>query len=468
MRVAPIVLLALIIPTAAAAEDTANLHGEARFRGMVPELLLVSVFVGAGGTVGYLVYDHLRARRQAEERRAAERLLFRESLVRELRLRKPAGFRFDDFVAECRVDRDDADAAADEVYLGLCRKVVADGVVTDEERRKLAVLAGALAIDGGRAAQIESQAKGEAYERAVGDALADGVVTAEEAAELEALRRSLGIGGREAVAMTGVASRDAYLEQLRRIARFGQVTPSALESLDDLKRGLALTGEEVARLVRDKALDIYRECVTAVLQDGVVTAEEEATLRWLRHEVGLSAAEADADDQRIRRTKALAGYRAGNLPALGTRRLLEGGETCHWEGPCSFSYRTRTKYLTAGGELLVTSKRLVFVSPTKNFTFAPSKIIDITRSRGAVEVQVGSGQGTGRYAIADPEELEAVLCGVVRKHKYLLSESYTAAKTRHIPDQVKRDVWDRDGGRCVRCGTADYLVGLAPIPRYFN
>lgn len=129
---------------------------------MVPELLLASVFMVAGGTASYLVYDHIRSKRQAEERRAAERLLLRDSLVRELRLRKPAGFRFEDFVAECGVDRADADAAADEVYLGLCRKVVADGVVTDEERRKLDVLARALAIDPGRAAGIESRAKDEA------------------------------------------------------------------------------------------------------------------------------------------------------------------------------------------------------------------------------------------------------------------------------------------------------------------
>src|SRR5437867_6586755 len=31
----------------------------------------------------------------------------------------------------------------------------------------------------------------------------------------------------------------------------------------------------------------------------------------------------------------------------------------------------------------------------------------------------------------------------------------TAARTRHVPAQVKRVVWARDGGRCAFVGTAD-------------
>jgi 5-methylcytosine-specific restriction endonuclease McrA len=59
--------------------------------------------------------------------------------------------------------------------------------------------------------------------------------------------------------------------------------------------------------------------------------------------------------------------------------------------------------------------------------------------------------------VPEAEELEAILVGVVRKHKYLLSESYSSTRTRHIPDDVKREVWDRDAGRCVRCRASDYL-----------
>ncbi|MBV8232504.1 MAG: HNH endonuclease, partial [Planctomycetaceae bacterium] len=44
-----------------------------------------------------------------------------------------------------------------------------------------------------------------------------------------------------------------------------------------------------------------------------------------------------------------------------------------------------------------------------------------------------------------------------RKHKYLLGEKYTSSMSRHIPHEVKIEVWTRDGGRCVGCGASDYL-----------
>src|SRR5262249_15265924 len=96
-------------------------------------------------------------------------------------------------------------------------------------------------------------------------------------------------------------------------------------------------------------------------------------------------------------------------------------------------------------------------SSSKTLSFKPSKILDIVRYSNALEIKVNARQGSGRYHVDEAEELEVVLSGVVRKHKFLLSESYSSERTRHIPDEVKREVWDRDGGRCVRCKSSDYL-----------
>jgi hypothetical protein len=120
--------------------------------------------------------------------------------------------------------------------------------------------------------------------------------------------------------------------------------------------------------------------------------------------------------------------------------------------------------MSALGDLVVTSKNMFFVSPTKNVSFKPSKIVDITRYSNGLEIKVNGRQGSGRYLVTDAEELEAILSGVVRKHKFLLSASYASERTRHIPDDVKREVWDRDGGRCVRCGAGDYLEFDHVIP----
>ncbi len=51
----------------------------------------------------------------------------------------------------------------------------------------------------------------------------------------------------------------------------------------------------------------------------------------------------------------------------------------------------------------------------------------------------------------------AVLEALVRKHKYLAAENFSSTRSRHIPDLVKQQVWDRDGGKCVKCGKTEYL-----------
>jgi hypothetical protein len=137
--------------------------------------------------------------------------------------------------------------------------------------------------------------------------------------------------------------------------------------------------------------------------------------------------------------------------------MVESGEICHWESPCVYVYETTKDIKQAEGELLVTSKNVVFSSPTKSFSFSPAKILDVDDSPKHVHIKVTVRQGAGSYAVANPADLSAILTGLVRRHKYLLSENFSSSKTRHIPQNVKTEVWARDGGRCVKCQANDYL-----------
>ena len=64
---------------------------------------------------------------------------------------------------------------------------------------------------------------------------------------------------------------------------------------------------------------------------------------------------------------------------MSSERFLEGGETCYWDGHCSILYQTKRSWEQADGELIVTSKRITFMSPTRTFSFAPWKILVIDR-----------------------------------------------------------------------------------------
>jgi hypothetical protein len=155
--------------------------------------------------------------------------------------------------------------------------------------------------------------------------------------------------------------------------------------------------------------------------------------------------------------KELTNIRKGGLPTHRSTKFLEGGETCHWEGPCSYRWDTRRMQKYADGVLIISSQRLIFTSSLRSFEFAPSKIVDVILEANGVQLATSSNTGSGFYFLSDSRLIEAILVGLVRKHKFLQSDEFSSNFTRHIPDLIKRAVWDRDGGRCARCGALEYL-----------
>jgi len=425
---------------------------------MPPFLIVLSLAVAlvsaCGGTYVYMEARNAR-KIQEEERRAGEES-FRLALGREIR-EKRKQFVFEDLVERIGLPREDADRVALDLFRDLSERVVEDGVITSDERHKLDVFARLLEIEPSTAARIEQGAKDRHYRSAVSGVLADGRIGEEEAHRLKSLRASLAIDDDRSRALAGEVSRDAYLVAFRRIASDGVITRAESEELARYRDALAISDVEAMSIIRQEALNLYRRRFAEVVQDGEVTAQEERDLDWLRHETGLTDDDLLLYGERLREVKRLAELRKGNLPSVRTAKLLEGGESCYWDGPCVHVYQTPTRQKVASGELVVTSKRIMFIGADKNFTFAPSKIMDISVYRDALQVKTTGKAGAGSYHVDRPDELEAIFTGLAKKHKFLLSENYSSKKTRHIPDSVKREVWDRDGGRCVRCSAADYL-----------
>jgi hypothetical protein len=424
---------------------------------MIGELLLISSSAACTAGFGYLFHYNMQEKKAREAKRREEEARFRSALLHELGKKRPSSFRLSEFVTKCEVPGDLAARVAEDDYARFYRKVVADGVITPEEQKKVTWLTQALELDSGQVHQIEQRAKEATYAQAVSGVLADGTVTGEEAANIEFLRRRLGISNHEAYQLTGELSRSSYLSTFRRIVRDGVITPEERDELTRCKQALGLSDIEASSIIRAEPLALYRERFAMVIQDGIITDEEEKNLAWLQEWAGLHDSDLAEYAARMKVVKRLAAYREGNLPSVKTRKILEGGETCHWDSPCTLVYETRTRSMSVTGDLMVTSKNVFFVSPSKNLSFNTSRILDIIRFSNGLEIKVNARQGSGRYLVTEAEQLEAILTGVVRKHKFLLSESYSSAKSRHIPDEVKREVWDRDGGRCSRCGASDYL-----------
>lgn len=423
-------------------------------------VLFFAILLGGGG-VAWAVITLMREKSRNEQELEAE---FRKLLLAKLRKHGPARLEFRQLVAESETPAKIATRTARQLYTNLCEKVVEDGVITEDERRSLDALRKGLELSPEDAQEMESYAVAERYRSAAMNALADGVITAEEEEELKRLRSSLGLNATEANQIVGPKAIKGYVELFRQVIEDGRITAEELKELRRYRSAMSLSREEANESIRRDVIGLYRQWFYNIIQDGEVTPEEEEGLIWLRNEFGLDEQDTKRFDEQLSDVKRLAAYRKGQLPKVRTSKLLEGGEICHWEGRANFEWRTATMTKDADGEMIVTSQRIIFTSPVRSFEFSPAKIIDIERSSGSLSIRCSSKSGGGTYYLRDCSDLEAILTGLAKTHKFQTSAGFSSDLTRHIPDTVRREVWHRDGGKCVRCDAMDYLEYDHVIP----
>ncbi len=162
--------------------------------------------------------------------------------------------------------------------------------------------------------------------------------------------------------------------------------------------------------------------------------------------------------QRVTYLKRLTNIRKGKLPTITTTVQLESDEICHLETPTTYHKinAKSTTYLT--GRLVATNKRLHFLSATRGMTINWSNImrVEVRPSSIGVYLELLKGTGNGLYTVSDPILVGAVLDTLVKIAKRQLVVSNTEP-SRHIPQDVKNAVWQRDGGKCTQCGSTSYL-----------
>jgi len=416
---------------------------------MIPLLLLGTILAGGAG-IAYAVY-HFQQDRQREESR------FRATLLRTLKKTGIGNFRLDELVQREEVSQGLVQRVTEEVYGRYWQKIVADGQITDSEKKQIAGLGKALMLAPETIRSIEQQAKEGRFRSAAATALADGTITDDEAADLLRLRRNLGLSDQQTGRATADMARDSYLALFRQLASDGRITPQEVAELQRLQAALGMSVAAANAIVRDDALNLYRLWFTNIVQDGEVTEEEERALEWLVKQFQLPVEDVFYYQSELQDVKSLTEIRRGRLPSVRTTKLLDSGEICHWQGTCRFGWETAKQTKEAHGELLVTSERLLFASSAKNVDFSPSRILDVQLFGDAIQIQTSINRGTGNYFVDTPRLLEAILVGLAKRHKFALSEQYSSCQTRHIPDAVRREVWQRDGGCCTRCSATEYL-----------
>ncbi|MCG6156691.1 HNH endonuclease [Rubinisphaera margarita] len=292
----------------------------------------------------------------------------------------------------------------------------------------------------------------------------------------------------------------------------GEISSTEQEQLDNIVKYFGLRAHDVKSAVADQAIAYYTHHLVTAARDGEIDSEEISLLDRIAHQFGLGAAalksvsvpnkreilvnalEAiksqneilDSDKEFIERLAGIVNaeellpaclkdlelyqrvfrVRLGELPRLkvDSHVILERTEKLHYRVPVSFQFTAGGKIRKKPGELYVGSARLRFLARQKAHELRYKNILAVEFENGRspkIRITVSSGTGGGSYVTTkgtDPGllfEVSEAVSFLVRKAKGMAVSR--VRDSRHIGDEIRSEVWFRDGGKCVLCGATEYL-----------
>ncbi|MEV0332767.1 TerD family protein [Nocardia sp. NPDC050717] len=216
--------------------------------------------------------------------------------------------------------------------------------------------------------------------------------------------------------------------------------------------------EERGRAVlREAGLTQVERMVAFAFADGEVFADELDAFEHVVSELALSGPIVDDLRRRMHRGRTLSRLRAGELPTIDTPGLhLDPEERVHLDLPAVHIRMLARGPRNTEGRLIGSSKKLRFVGDGTGIELPWNRVVSVHPEHGTVVLAATSARGGATFGVTDPDYVAAALEGALRVAKRLVLTP-GQRDSRSIPQDVKAQVWQRDGGRCVECGDGHYL-----------
>ncbi|WP_280475083.1 TerD family protein [Nocardia asiatica] len=209
--------------------------------------------------------------------------------------------------------------------------------------------------------------------------------------------------------------------------------------------------------LREAGQSYVERLVTFAFADAEVRHAEVELFEQAVTELALGGPLIEDLRRRMHRGHTLYRLRTGDLPVVRTPGLhLDPEETVHLDLPATHVRQLARGPRLTEGRLIGSNKKLRFVGAETGIEMPWSRVVSVHTEQGAVVIAATSARGGATFAVDDPDYVSAALEGALRVAKRLVLTP-GQRDTRSIPQEVKAQVWQRDGGRCVECGDGHYL-----------
>lgn len=226
----------------------------------------------------------------------------------------------------------------------------------------------------------------------------------------------------------------------------------------DWGRGLGFPSHDVFEKCRPSAQRWLSGYVDVAVSDGYVTDQELVDFDAAAANLPLDPAFVSQQANRIRRAHSFGFLFEGNMPSVESSLHLPSDEICHLEEGSTRVRHLRTRIDTTHGVLVATNRKMRFsVAMARGAEIPLTRITRVHQRGPAVIFEITSGSFEGEFHVRDSEWVAAVCNMAAMISQRRLVRTSNGRDIRSVPHHVKIEVWNRDGGRCVQCGAAEYL-----------
>lgn len=214
---------------------------------------------------------------------------------------------------------------------------------------------------------------------------------------------------------------------------------------------------EAVSYIRKDALHQIDRVLSFAASNGMIDDEEANRVDFLLQKLAVPEEVARPVLERLSFLCQLTRIREGALPTITPSVRLDSTEICHLETPATY-YRVNTKSLSqTTGRLLVTNRKIHFLSPNGGTEIPWKSVMRVSSEPGGIYIELSRKNGNGIYEVESPLVVVAIIDTVLRLSRREILAPSTNTMTRHIPQEVRTAVWQRDQGKCVQCGASTWL-----------